>query len=143
MRRTLTLALLATGLVAGSAQAGTAPRTVDRSYQPVYVEPAGTAGGVHSTNGVTFRTRANERFVTVTIEDQSGLTIPAHLAQDVDGDGDDEVRHELCGSTSAAVAIHPGVPVTVWMDHGTCDEANPATAGGWTTGTVTATFSRS
>jgi hypothetical protein len=143
MRRTLTIALSALCLAAGSASAAAPARTVNRSYQPAYVEPGGTAGSIHSSNGVAFRTRANERFVTVTIEDASGLPIPARVAQDVDGDREDDVAYEFCGSTAQPVAIQPGVPVTVWMSHGTCDDVtNPSSGGGWTTGTVTATFSR-
>ena len=141
MRRTLTMALFALCLVAASAQAGPAARTVQRSYQPAYVEP-GAAGSIHSSNGVEFRTRANERFVTIAIEDQSGLTIPARVTQGTSEHPDHEydVDQEFCGSTSEPIAIQGGQPVTVWMSHGTCGGGQ--TAGGWTTGTVTVTFSR-
>ena len=142
MRRTLTMALLALCLVAASAQAGTAARTVRRSYQPAYVEPGNPGGSIHSSSGVTFRTRANERFVSVTIEDQSGLPIPARVTQGTPEHPDHEydVDQEFCGSTSEPIAIQGGEPVTVWMSHGTCGGGQ--TAGGWTAGTVTVTFSR-
>ncbi len=143
MRRMFGLALLTSCLIAGAAGAGASGRTVERSYEPVYVESGVPAGTTSHSNGVTFRTKASERFVSVTIEDQSGLAIPARIAQDVDGDDVDDLEHEFCGTTSGPVAITPGVPVDVWMSHGTCDGVtDPTSAGGWTTGTVTATFSR-
>ena len=142
MKRLLGSISLATCLLTGVASAGSSGRTVERTYQPVYVEPA---GGVTHSNGVTFRTKANERFVSITIEDDSGLPIPARVTQGENEhpDHEYEVDEEFCGSTPEPVAIRAGEAVTVWMSHGTCDGlSNPQSAGGWTTGTVTATFSR-
>ena len=140
MRRTLGFTLLTICLLAGWASAGETGRTVERAYQPAYVG----AGSIYSSNGVHFKARAAERFVSVTIEDDSGLPIPARVAQDLDGDRRDDVNHEFCGSTAEPVAIEPGARVSVWMAHGSCnDVTDPSSLGGWTTGTITATFSRS
>ena len=146
MKRMLGSISLAICLLAGVASAGSSGRTVERTYQPVYVEPGVPAGSITHSNGVTFRTRANEHFVSVAIEDESGLPVPARITQGENEHPDHEydVDEEFCGSTPQPVAIRAREPVTVWMSHGTCDGAtNPQSAGGWTTGTVTATFSRS
>lgn len=139
MRRAL-LTLLAIGLVAGPAAAGSSGRIVQRTYQPAYVDPGFPAGGISHSNGVAFRVRPDERFVSIRIEDESGLPIPARITQGEAEHPDHEydVDEEFCGSTAQPVAISPGTPIKVWMSHGTCGGA----VGGWTTGTVTATFSR-
>ncbi len=141
MRRAL-FPVLTICLVAGPAAAGSSGRTVQRTYQPAYVDPGFPEGGISHSNGVTFRTRANERFVSIQIEDQAGLPTPARVTQGENEHPDHEydVDEEFCGSTTEPIAIRPGTPITVWMSHGTCDGGT--TAGGWTTGTVTATFSR-
>lgn len=141
MRRAL-FALLTICLVAGPAAAGSSGRTVQRTYEPAYVDSGYPQGGISHSNGVTFRTRANERFVSIQIEDEAGLPIPARVTQGANEHPDHayEVDESFCGSTEEPIAIRPGMPVEVWMSHGTCDESS--TVGGWTTGTVTATFSR-
>ena len=143
MRRMIALAMLAVCLVAGSATAGSRGRTVEQAYQPVEADPTVPQGGIHSSSSATFRTRARERFVSVTIQDDSGLAVPAEVRQDVDGDEEADVSHTFCGSTPDAVAIEPGVAVEVVRFTGSCnDVTDPAGYGSWTTGTVTATFSR-
>ena len=143
MRRAIPLAILVTCLAAASAAAAPAGRTVERAYEPVEVSPSFPQGGIHSSSSVTFRTRSQERLVTVTIDDDTGLTIPGRITQDVDGDGAADTTHEFCGSTPDAVAIEPGVPVKVVRLHGSCNGlTDPTRYGSWTTGTVAATFER-
>jgi hypothetical protein len=143
MRRTIALATLTVCLAAGSAAAGANGRTVKQAYQPVEADPTVPQGGIHSSSSGTFRTRARERFVTVTIQDDSGLTVPGELRQDVDGDDEADFSQAFCGSTPDRVAIEPGVPVEVVRLTGSCNDlTDPTGYGGWTAGTVTVVFSR-
>lgn len=143
MKRAISLAVLISTLVGGSAVAGTSGRTVERPYQPVEADPTLPEGSVKSTSSVTFRTRATERSVTVAIQDDSGLTVPGEVRQDVDGDGEADMVEEFCGSTPDAIAVEPGVPVTVVRITGSCtDVTDPTGFGTWTKGTVTATFAK-
>lgn len=139
MRRSALLVLVFVCLGGASAAAGQGGRVVDKTYQTAEVDPGGS---IRSSNGVTFRPRATERFVAVTIEDASGTAVPARVTQDLDGDGKPEVESKFCGATDQPVEIEPGVPVTVWMEIGTCDGPASGSAGAWTQGTMTATFSR-
>lgn len=78
--------------------------------------------------------------MTVTIQDDSGLAVPARITQTVDGGR--EVAHEFCGATAKPVAIDPSAAVKVVRYHGSCDDdsTDPTRFGTWTNGTVTATF---
>lgn len=143
MRRTIPLGILVTCLAAASAGAASGGRTVERSYEPVEVSATFPQGSIRSSSSVTFRTRPQESLVTVAITDDSGLKVPARVTQDADGDGEADTTHEFCGSTADAVAIEPGVAVKVVRLEGSCSELrDPTQYGAWTTGTVTATFSR-
>lgn len=144
MRRAIALALSTVCLLAGAAAAATGSRTVSRTYEPVVVSPSFPQGGVQSSSTMTLRTRAHEHYVTVAIQDDSGLTVPGEIRQDLDGDDEADTTYEFCGSTPAPVEIEPGVRVTIAMLTGSCgDETDPSSYGVWTTGTVTATFSTS
>lgn len=138
MKRIATLAILILGLSAAVGQAAPGQRVVEKNYEPVYFIPNGTAGSIYSSNGVRFRPKAGERFVSVSITDNTGLPVPARIEQDIDGDDKADIKLTFCGATEAPVEIVPDARVVVWMIDGTCDD----TAGGWTTGVMTATFSK-
>lgn len=138
MKRMIALTVLILGLSAAVGQAASSTRVVEKSYEPVYFIPNGTAGSIYSSNGVRFTPKAGERFVSVTITDNTGLPVPARLEQDTNGDDEPDIKHGFCGATDSPVEIVPNAKVVVWMIDGTCGDA----AGGWTTGAMTATFSK-
>lgn len=143
MRRVVIgVALLSVLVAAGSAVAGSSGRTVERTYQAAETDPSFPQGGVHSYSSVRFRPRAGESRVMVSIQDQSGRAVPAAIEQDADGGRD--IVHHFCGSTARPVAIASRAPVEVVRYHGFCDDdpSDPTRGGAWTTGTVTATFSK-
>lgn len=141
MRRAMPLAILVSCLATGSVMAAQTGRTVERSYQVIETAPEFPQGGIRSSSTMEFRTRAHEHFVTVTVQDDSGLMVPATVTQDVDGDDTDDMSYDFCGSTEDPVAVEPGVPVKVALSHGSCNGVDdPSQYGGWTTGTVMATF---
>ena len=140
MRRSALVALALLCLGAASAAAGPGGRVVDKAYQTAEIDPGGS---IHSSNGVSFRPRATERSVAVTIEDASGTAVPARVTQDLDGDGEYEVESKFCGATDQPVEIEGGAPVTIWMTIGTCNGlTSPGDVGAWIQGTMTATFFR-
>ena len=138
MKRVIGAAALILGVTTAVGHAAPAPRVVEKNYDPVYFIPNGTAGSIYHSNGVRFRPKAGERFVSVTITDSTGTTVPARIEQDLDGDREADLMHEFCGSTDSPVEIVPNAQVVVWMTDGSCD----GTAGAWTSGVMTATFSR-
>ena len=138
MKRVIGIALLILGVTAAVGQAAPAPRTVEKNYEPVYFIPNGTAGSIYHSNGVRFRPKAGERFISVSVADSSGTTVPARIEQDLDGDKEADLTHEFCGATDSPVEIAPDATVVVWMIDGTCGDA----AGVWTSGVMTASFSR-
>lgn len=141
MRRAITLAMLVSCLATGSVLAAPGGRTVERPYEVAETTADFPQGGIRSTSSATFRTRSNERFVSVVIQDDSGLAVPASITQDLDGDDEADTTYDFCGSTEHPVAVEPGVPVTVVREYGSCGAAeDPSQYGVWTTGTVTATF---
>ena len=136
----LTLATLALCLMAIPAQAG-GGRTESGEYNTVVVEPQNGSPSAqgHITNGVTFTPRKGERFVSVVVEDQSGLPARAVIGQDLDGDGVTEWTDELCGATESPVRFRKGFDVIVAAQEGPCDDNTVAMA---TFGTITATFTK-
>lgn len=138
MKKIIALAALILVLSAAVGQAAPGQRVVEKDYEPVYFIPSGTAGSIYASNGVRFRPKAGERFFSVAITDSTGLPVPARIEQDTDGDEEPDIQHEFCGATDSPVEIVPDAQVVVWMIDGTCGDA----VGGWTTGVMTATFTR-
>jgi hypothetical protein len=93
----------------------------------------------HYSNGVKFKVRPGERFVSVVLDDDAGMPVRATIGQDHDGDGVTEHEHEICGATTAPIKLTPGAPVIVWAQEGPCEDGTNAVA---TYGKVTATFTR-
>jgi hypothetical protein len=125
-----------------ASQAGRA-RTDSGEYNTVTVnldetEPA--ANG-HFTNGVTFMPLPKERFISVVVEDRSGLPTRALVIQETETDGEPNylLKEEICGQSVGPIEITRGVDVTVLTQEGFCEDGTQAVA---TFGTVTATFTR-
>jgi hypothetical protein len=117
-----------------------------RSVSAAYSAADGVAArtGTASCDGgdgsacFVFPVRAGERFVSVTIQDDSGAPVFAWLQQDRDGDGAADGEWQgFCGA-SPAMRLGTGAVVRVLLDVGTCDDE----ASSPSQGTITATFSR-
>jgi hypothetical protein len=124
----------------GVSQAGKA-RTESAEYNTLVVNPdegSPSASGQIS-NGVTFQPKKGERFITVVVEDASGLPTRAVVGQDYDGDGLNESETEVCGASSKPIRFKPGVEIHVSAQDLPCEDGSPAFA---TFGTITATFTR-
>ena len=138
-----TIALLAIGaLVAlpALAEAGKA-RTATGNYNTIMITPpdgSPSAEG-HYSNGVRFKLRPGERFVSLSIQDEAGMPVRATVGQDYDGDGKTEAEHEFCGATTQPIKLKGAAPVIVWAQEGPCADGTNAMA---TFGEVTATFTR-
>ena len=120
--------------------AGTS-RTKSGSYNTV-------AGGINDndpsvegefSNSVTFTPRPRERFVSLRIDDKSGLPARALVVQSKSGPNGSYyvLEEEICGETESPIKIHKGLDVTVAVQDGLCSNG---TTGAATFGTVTATF---
>jgi hypothetical protein len=141
MRRSIVVMLIL-GVLLGAmlpAQAGKKKtRTATADYfAPAYLSWNPT--GEHNIGGVNFPTGSGERYVSIEIEDTTGMDVSAAVGQDPEGDGT-VTTTPFCTSTAEPVPIDPGLEVTVFVFVGPCtDPAGPALA---TQGTVTATFSK-
>lgn len=116
-------------------------RTASGEYNTVVVNPDtnGPSASGHITNGVQFSPRKGERFVSIVIEDESGLPARAIVGQDFDGDGIADTSREICGATTAPLKFRPGYDLVVWAQDGPCEDGTGAVT---TFGSVTATFTR-
>ncbi|HVF53741.1 MAG TPA: hypothetical protein VNC78_09070 [Actinomycetota bacterium] len=134
---------------------------VERTKKTGYgVIPAGTPGmpppscsvvrgwRPSSPNCVRLATKKGERYISVEIEDRSGLPVagyiwvkPPRVMQDYVGGFND--LHPFCGATSSPVPIRGGRPVMVYVNVGEPFVALHCHPGLATIGTVSATFLRS
>ena len=141
----LLAAVIAASVVA-PAHAGKKAKT--RSLELAYTEPAHGTHGV----GVCFQGAScaffgdpllNERFVSVSIEDDLGTDVFGSVVQDTNEDGNflaaDDLTVHFCGETAEPVEIEPDKAVSVWVWQG--PGANPPCPGAASAGTITATFS--
>ena len=115
------------------------PRSVSAEYNTVTVDtdnPGPTAQG-RLSNGVSFTPRKGEHFVSIQIADKADMPARAVVGQDLDGDGVEDVSQEICGATTAPIALKKGATVMVWTQEGACEDGTNAMS---TFGTVTATF---
>ncbi len=132
----LVLCIGAAPAVAGAKQNG---RTVTGEYNTIKFYIRGDAPRGRFTNGVVFKPRPGERFVSVSLQDDSGFTARAMVGQDLDGDRVEDVSQEVCGATDEPIRLRKDAVVMVWAQEGPCQNGTAAMA---TFGTVTATFTR-
>jgi hypothetical protein len=111
-------------------------RVAEATYAaPAYFQWAPTGDNI---GGASFPTTAAERFISIEIEDTSGLDVSAAVGQDPENDGTVD-NTAFCTKTDKPLPISPGLPVTVFVFVGPCTSPpGPAFA---TQGTITATFS--
>jgi hypothetical protein len=137
----LTLALMLLGAAVPALAKSVKQRTATGEYNTLTVDtddPGSVTAGRFS-NVVSFTPREGERFVSVSIVDKSGLPARAVVGQDLDGDGNEDVSAEICGATTAPIALKKNATVLVSAQEGPCEDGTNAMA---TFGTVTATFTR-
>lgn len=144
MKRVLA-AVLVLGLAFGAmatAEAGKKkkPKRIERTETAHYAAPAAFYLNANGENigGVEIPTGPDDLFMTLELQDATGLPASAGWGQDDNGDGQVEVTF-ICGGIEEPVSILPGVPVTVFIFPGPCLE--PMGPGFATTGDVVATFS--
>ncbi len=151
MRRLVVLACIGGLLLSvapGLAEAGPKrKKRVERMEEVSYSCPCGTRVGADTKGvmlfgfgGVTWETKAIERYITIEISDSLGGPVSAIIAQDTNpGNSVYEGRQDVCGETEEPVKITPGTPIDIYFYVGTCADAQ--TLSHPTTGTVTVTFS--
>ena len=150
MRKTITT-VLAIGLVAGAFMAPAAEAKKKKPYKRVathnYTVPAIGAGDVGgSCPGATnscahFPTTAKDKYIQVTIKDQSGLPVYGTISHpDQNGDGFVESLGQFCGK-SGKVAIQAGAEVVIFPYLiGSVGLLGTPCQGVATGGTITGTF---
>lgn len=93
---------------------------------------------IGNVTSVQFPVGVGERYVTVEIEDASGLPAGGTITADTDGDPTiQEVVANFCGKTEEPVKI-PSGPIQVAVKSGVCEDGTTVLA---TSGTVAVTFS--
>jgi hypothetical protein len=127
-----------------TAEAATSARTARAKYQgpgeievgsaviifgPIRVEGEQVAGGVR------IETRADERFVSLEIVDESGQAVKGHVEQHRKGNA--KLLGHFCGSTDRRLRIKPGKPLMVYPGSAPCG----GNSIGATQGVVIARFS--
>jgi hypothetical protein len=150
MRKTITV-LLALGLILGAfmAPAADAKKKKKKPYKRVatheYQVPALGAGDVggscpNATNSCAhFPTTAKDKYIQVTIEDQSGMAVYGTVSHpDQNGDGFVESLGSFCGE-SGKVAIQSGAEVIIfpYLIGSFLEGCQGVAAGGTITGTFT------
>jgi hypothetical protein len=139
MKKISSLALALLVLAVPAAAHATKGRTVSGEYNTVVIDtdPGSPQANGSISNGVSFRPHKGERFISVTITDESGLAARAVVGQDFDHDGVDDTSHEICGASTSPIAFRRGVRVDIWTQDGPCADGTNAAA---TFGKITATF---
>lgn len=135
-------ALAVAGLLAtpGTGMTASSARAVEKTYSMsngmiVASSQAYWTIGVQFT---TFRARAGERTVTLSIKDSVASNVRGHIHTDIDGDGDIDEAGDFC-SESDPIKVRPGQRVEVAVLLGECPDGEPSVV---TEGTITATFTR-
>lgn len=117
-------------------------RTAESSYDTPAIGHPDVAVGCSGANGCAeFALGADESYITLSIEDSSGMPVYASAGQDTDGDGlADASQFNFCGSTPEPVPVLPGYPLNIFIGIGPGASPPCAPALG-TSGTVTAVIS--
>ncbi|MDP9067531.1 MAG: hypothetical protein M3N53_04150 [Actinomycetota bacterium] len=141
----LALVLVVGALASPAAGRGRKPKP--RKLELTYSEPAlGTAGfGLcfQGSSCLFFDLLPKERFVSVAIEDDTGMPVYASVIQDTNEDGSylrhDDLTVDICGKTEKPIEVEPGKPTSVWVWQG--PGASPPCPGVASSGTATITLS--
>lgn len=136
----LTIGLLA-GALAVPAEAGKkkkkkAPAPVVRVERTVdfeYVCPCpgfyqfGEATGTNFGGG-PIALGGEDRYVTITAEDQSGQAVLVSINQDTNGDGFNDPVADVCatGEKGTPAEVGPGLVMRLFINTGTCEDGSPS-----------------
>lgn len=140
MRTIIAIATVATVMLGSTATAGKTQREETDDYLG-----AGIAGvvGINSQSlidlGSAHFRGGSERFVSVTIADETGSSILGEVAQNLDSDAAPEISHFFCGETTKPLRVKPRVDVVVYLYSGRCENGDLSIP---ISGTVTATFTK-
>ncbi len=142
-RTALIVALVLVVGALGGPAAGRARKAKPRKLQLTYSEPAfGTAGfGLcfQGSSCLFFDLLPKEKFVSVALEDDSGLPVYASVIQDTNEDGSylrhDDLTVDICGESEGPIEVEPGKPTSVWVWQG--PGVAPPCAGVASSGTAT------
>lgn len=147
MRRVISIAIAAAlvlgAFTATAAEAKKRRKRVVRKAEATYDTPAigvgGVAGLCSGANGcAALPVAANERFISVVVEDSSGTSVYARVTQDTNGDGQADSATPFCGTSGGKIPIEPGIAVNVFVyAAGVLPAPCPGVA---TSGVVKATF---
>jgi hypothetical protein len=139
-RRLIGIATIVTLMLLGTASAGKHRRVESDDY---------LGGGIAGVVGVNSQALIDvgsahfqggpERFVNVTVEDETGRPVLGEVGQNLDSDEEPEISYFFCGNTDKAVKIKPRYDVTVYLYSGRCEDGTPSLPVG---GTVAATFTK-
>ena len=115
MNKLISLSLVLGLVLAPGISQAKKSRTDSGEYNTIIISPDEDSPNVSGeySNGVVFTPRKGERFVEIVLEDQLGMPTRAIVTQDYDGDGQDEVAHEICGATERPIKFRKGVDITV------------------------------
>ena len=137
----LALSMVFATLTSAHAGKKKAPKKTTRVESVDYFAPAyfsWNPTGEHNIGGVSVPTAMGENFVSVEIEDMTGMPVSAAVGQDPEGDGT-VTTTDFCTSTEEPLPIDPGLEVVVFVFVGPCTSPpGPAFA---TQGTVHVTLS--
>ncbi len=146
-RLALALALVLVVGALASPAAGRGRKAKPRKIELTYSEPAfGTAGfGLcfQGSSCLFFDLLPKERFVSVAIEDETGMPVYASVIQDTNEDGGylrhDDLTVDICGKSEGPIEVEPGKPTSVWVWQG--PGASPPCPGVASSGKATITVS--
>lgn len=135
------VALLVVALPASASPSGDRTRTGKYNALVGRIDESGPSAEGSFSNAVTFTLREGERYISVAIEDRTGLPVRAVVVQKRVGSNGPSyvVEQEICGRTKAPIRIRAGLDVSVLVQEGPCADGS---LGGATFGIVRATFSR-
>ena len=144
MRKLVTVLIACFLLTALLAPASGAPagRQVSREYTMSHGVIAFNTAQAHWTLGAAyevFRPNPGERFVALSITDDSGMPARGHVHMDADGDGKLDKIEDFCAETPQPIAVGEAKKIEVGVIFGSCPDDSPAIV---TQGTVTATFTK-
>lgn len=141
----LVVALLASSLVAPASAAKKKKKKQARIERTVTVAYEGTNQvGVNSPAGYVgyvsiaeyiIPTEKKEKYLSLTIEDATGLDVVAVIGYQGGGPSDGEW---ICGATDRPISVTPESALQIYLWHGTCNSGEPTAV---TSGVITATLS--
>ncbi|MFN2587420.1 MAG: hypothetical protein ABR613_04780 [Actinomycetota bacterium] len=142
---TAIVAALAAGALVAPAEAGKKKkkaRVAEGTYDNPAVGVPGVVGTSNAGGAFEFGTMANEKFISVVVDDDAGGSPTITFSQNTDPRDDDwEIFAVACGKTEEPLPITGGLPVRVSV-YATPGRGAETCIGPATSGTITATFTK-